>query len=794
MKKVYQKFIDFIIKWSVQKPWLMLGMIILITVPAAYLLKDIKVDTNLIKLLPKHAKAAVATRELESMVGDGGHFIVLFEGNDRDKLVQAVEYTAAEMKKIDALQNVYYKWPTEFLQKYRYSLLPTEYLDKMYEQLIQWEAKVNPFVDNMLDDEDEVETHGDKEDKQDLQILIQQYQHMSEYHESADGKIFGILAPTSKGVTNIGSIKKIKEQIQKITLDASEKYGVWSGITGNHQNKLNEYDIIMYDLNQSSIIAGILILLVLLISYRAISPIIVTIFPLLIGLVWAFALVPHFVGPLNLITAFLLLILFGMGIDYAIHIVKRFQLESNNVSVEQALRETYHSTGVAVGLSGLTTGLSLSILALSDFRGFSEFGIISAMAIFTVLLAMYLALPVFVVLFSRFKGMHKQPLVMKKVYIPKKLTTIAMGALTLVAVVYAAFNMQFDYNLANMNFDNQKIVNVQELKEKQGKVYSNSMGVAAILLAPNLEEVDNLKSQLYQAKEKDSTSLIGRIRSIRDYSPSEADYEEKLFLIQDIKEQVSGQWTERIEDESQKEMIADFLSWDPPMEPPSVDEIPDIIKANYVSRNGTGHYLVTVNPSEERKDGRNAIAFTDDLYNVKVSGDIKGPIGETIVFAEVLSLVISEGWWIAIATLSGVILLVFFNNKSFKKTVVVLIPLMAGMMLTFGLFSLFGFKLTFFNMVVIPALLGMGVDGGIHYVQRWFETGKHTENTQKELFEPLSLAIITTMLGYSGMMFANHSGISSIGNFAVIGLGLIWFATLIFLPGVLKMFERKNKN
>ncbi len=793
MRKLYNKIIDFIITWSVRKPWLMLGVVILFTVPAGYLLKDIKVDTNLIKLLPKHAKAAVATRELEEMVGDGGHFIVLFEGKDHDKLVQAVEYTAAEMKKIDALQYVHYKWPRDFIQKYRYSLLPTEYLDKMYEQLLQWEAEVNPFVDNMLDDEEENLTHGDKEDKQDLQILIQQYQHMTEYHESADGTIFGILAPTAKGVTNIGAIKDIKEQIKKITDEASQKYGVWSGITGNHQNKLNEYDIIMYDLNQSSIIAGILIILILLISYRAISPIFVTIFPLVIGLVWAFALVPHFVGPLNLITAFLLLILFGMGIDYAIHIVKRFQLESNNKPLEEALKETYHSTGVAVGLSGLTTGLSLSILALSDFRGFSEFGIISALAIFMVLWAMYLALPVFVVLFSGFKGMHKMPYVRKKVFLPNKAATFIMSAIVLCSVVYAAFNLDFDYNLANMNFDNQKIVNVEELKEKQGKVYSNSMGVAAILLAPSIDEVDELQNQLNKAKLKDSTSLIGRIRSIRDYAPSDADFEEKLFLIEDIKEQVSGQWTQRIEDKAQKEMIADFLAWEPPTSPPTIDEIPDIIRANYVSRNGTGHFLVTVNPSEERKDGRNAMKFTDDLYAVDMNKDIKGPIGETVVFAEVLKLVTSEGWWIAIATFTGVILLVFLNNRSLKITLVVLVPLVAGMMLTFGAFALLGFKLTFFNMVVIPALLGMGVDGGIHYVQRWFETKKDTDFTQKELFEPLSLAIVTTMLGYSGMMFANHSGISSIGNFAVMGLGLIWFATLVFLPGVLHMFERRKK-
>jgi hypothetical protein len=41
----------------------------------------------------------------------------------------------------------------------------------------------------------------------------------------------------------------------------------------------------------------------------------------------------------------------------------------------------------------LTTALSLSILGVSDFKGFSEFGIISAVVLSTTLLAMFLALP-----------------------------------------------------------------------------------------------------------------------------------------------------------------------------------------------------------------------------------------------------------------------------------------------------------------------------------------------------------------------------------------------------------------
>ena len=95
-------------------------------------------------------------------------------------------------------------------------------------------------------------------------------------------------------------------------------------------------------------------------------------------------------------------------------------------------------------------------------------------------------------------------------------------------------------------------------------------------------------------------------------------------------------------------------------------------------------------------------------------------------------------------------------------------------------------------MIVIPALLGMGVDGGVHYYRRWVERGGDTASTQRELFDPLSIAIATTMIGYSGMIFANHPGIRSLGIFACLGLGMVWLTTMILLPGLLDWFSKGN--
>lgn len=163
-----------------------------------------------------------------------------------------------------------------------------------------------------------------------------------------------------------------------------------------------------------------------------------------------------------------------------------------------------------------------------------------------------------------------------------------------------------------------------------------------------------------------------------------------------------------------------------------------------------------------------------------------GPIGETVVFAEIIWIVTKEGPWLCLVTLLGVFLIVLAYRRSLKDTLWILLPLLSGVILALGAFAALGMKLNFFNVVVIPALLGIGVDGGVHYYRRWREMEEDDQAAQKELFDPLSIAIWTTMVGYAGMVFAKHPGIRSIGLFACLGLACIWLSTLFLMPGLLQ--------
>jgi predicted RND superfamily exporter protein len=791
MRAQYRRLITLLCRSVLRHPYRWLAVMVLISLPAADRMRDIKVDTNLIRLLPRSSRASVLTRDLQKVVSDGGYFTLMIEGGERGVLLDALESAAREIEEIDGVESAEYTWPVDFIDEYRYLLIPNDYLDRIYEETIRWEGEVNPFVESLGDDEGGEESVGDREDREDLELSLNRYVNLQRYHESEDGRTMGLFVRTFKGVTSIGAIRDLYGRLKGVAASLEETYGVRTAVAGSHRNKIDEYGLIMKDLGRAGTVAAALIVLLLMVSFRSPAAVVVVLAPLFLGLLWAFALVPSTVGDFNLITAFLLVIMFGMGVDYSIHLVKRFQREGCDVNVERALLETYLSTGSSVLISGVTTALALSILAASDFRGFSEFGIIGSLSIITILLAMFLVLPAVMVLACRFRLLGPAPDRHLMIVMHRKSLTAVLCVLLAAAAASAVLFTGFDYNFRNLQFDKSSVPGLKEARAMQKKVYSGTLSPGALYLARDLEALDEMALLLGEAK-KVKGSTLGRVRSLRDFSPGEEALEERFLLLDEIGDQLSGRWTTKIEDSEKRKLIEDFRSWEPPSGAPSPEEIPPAIRRAYQAKDGSGRFLLSVHPAVDRKDGRNAMAFTGELYGIVNPAGVVGPIGETVVFAEIIWIVTKEGPWLSFLTLLGVFLIVLAYKRSLKDTFWILLPLLSGVLLALGAFAALGMKLNFFNVVVIPALLGIGVDGGVHYYRRWQEMEEDDEAAQKELFDPLSIAIWTTMVGYAGMVFAEHPGIRSIGIFATLGLACIWLATLFLMPGLLQWMKGRR--
>ncbi|MDS0222024.1 MMPL family transporter [Haloarcula sp. S1AR25-5A] len=105
--------------------------------------------------------------------------------------------------------------------------------------------------------------------------------------------------------------------------------------------------------------------------------------------------------PFNALTATMLAITIGLGVDYSVHVTHRFADEFDENDLETALDRTVRGTGGALLSSMLTTVFGIGVLGLAVFPAIGQFGILTALSIAYAFLASLLVLPSTIIIWDR---------------------------------------------------------------------------------------------------------------------------------------------------------------------------------------------------------------------------------------------------------------------------------------------------------------------------------------------------------------------------------------------------------
>ncbi len=127
--------------------------------------------------------------------------------------------------------------------------------------------------------------------------------------------------------------------------------------------------------------------------------------------------------------------------------------------------------------------------------------------------------------------------------------------------------------------------------------------------------------------------------------------------------------------------------------------------------------------------------------------------------------------------------------KSVRGTVLTLLPPLAGGFLMFGILGMIGMNLNPANLIVLPLILGIGVDDGVHVIH----DARHSRGryeTSPSTINAITLTSLTSMLGFGSMVVAAHQGLVSLGTILVIGVGSCLFISLVTLPAILTLIDR----
>ena len=156
---------------------------------------------------------------------------------------------------------------------------------------------------------------------------------------------------------------------------------------------------------QSTLISLAVCFTVLLALTRRIGPALIIVLPVGIAATWVVGAMAVLNLNWNVMTVMVTALTIGLGIDYSIHVWRRFEaMKVEKGNVWDGMREMYASTGVALVLSAGTTICGFTVLLFSQMPVVQDFGIVTAITVFFSLLLALILLPVFLILDSQSKN------------------------------------------------------------------------------------------------------------------------------------------------------------------------------------------------------------------------------------------------------------------------------------------------------------------------------------------------------------------------------------------------------
>lgn len=111
----------------------------------------------------------------------------------------------------------------------------------------------------------------------------------------------------------------------------------------------------------------------------------------------------------------------------------------------------------------------------------------------------------------------------------------------------------------------------------------------------------------------------------------------------------------------------------------------------------------------------------------------------------------------------------------------------------FGILGLLGIDLNPANLIVLPLILGIGVDDGVHVIHDFRMQPPGRYQTSSSTINAIMLTSLTSMIGFGSMMLAAHRGLASLGLVLVIGVGSCLFVSLVTLPAILTLLSPRTR-
>jgi uncharacterized protein len=632
-------------------------------------------------------------------------------------------------------------------------------------------------------------------------------------------------------VLDFGKLKPAKDAVLALraqTERLDETYGerVETYVTGDPALRMEELEAVTTGIGLSFLLSFVLVTLLLLVCYRSLGMAVLTLAGLIVTLTLTSAFAAATVGELNLVSVAFTVLLVGLGLDFAIHLLLHIQ-EHRAAGRDHAtaLRRTIHEVGPALALAAPTTAIAFLSFVPTKFDGIAQLGVIAGAGVVIAFLVTVTFAPAALALFGGAAPKQPGSGAIRRMFDwisnhsgPVAAATALFGVAALFlmpqvrfdadqmalrnphSVSVIGFNYLFEdaetvpYRLSRMvdsaeaTQETADLVNgletvrsVRALPDyvpdyQDEKLELIDFGAGTLVFALDAEPgsvegpsaadgIAALKARLDEAySDGPAARLSGLLGQLQNNDAAQAAMQENVFAF----------WPQLVA-QLRDGLNADYVE---------LETLPEALRERYLSAGGK--WRVDILPAADVRDHRALDAFVDEVE--AVIPDLAGGAYQAEKAGETISNAMLQATAIAFAAIA---IFLWLLVRSFKTVILMLFPLALAAVLTAATGVLLGIPFNYANVIVLPLLIGIGVDSGIHLVLRndQVKAGEGVYGTSTP--RAVLFSALTTVASFGSLMLSPHRGTASMGELLSIAIAFTLLCTLVVLPAAFQFEERR---
>lgn len=139
---------------------------------------------------------------------------------------------------------------------------------------------------------------------------------------------------------------------------------------------------------------------------------------------------------------------------------------------------------------------------------------------------------------------------------------------------------------------------------------------------------------------------------------------------------------------------------------------------------------------------------------------------------------------IGIGSLIGIVLILLFIYRSTLPLVLALLSISCGLLVAFVVTVLVFKKIHLFSLVFGASLIGVSIDYAFHYLTERLlnKDNWDAQRALKHIFNAITLGLITSLIGYLGLLVAPFPGLQQLSLFSVVGLIAAYLTVICWYP------------